>query len=223
MSKIDHYGYFELLKSTDDPVLPFLEKVTGDGYVHFNPAHQVAFLERLDSKHWTLIAGRFNAADQGVREVLNGCKLFTIVQNPIERFYASYQEARTVRTHPLYEKYSNMSAVEAAQYCIDEGLDYGRNSQCSALTAGAQSTAAAALESWADAFSFVACADKPIQLLNFLKQEGVLPAKSRAKLKIKAPYIRKGDRDALRTALEPAVAEDLQLYEAVRTTGGFAN
>lgn len=222
MSKINHYAYFELLKSAADPVLPLLEKVAGDSYVHFNPAHQAAFLAQLESQDWSLIAGRFNAADQGVRDVLGSCKLFTIVQNPIERFYASYLEARAVKTHPLHEKYSSMSATEAAQYCIDEGLDYGRNSQCQAISGGEALDADAALDAWANVFSFVGCTDKPTQVLGFLKQENVLSAKSRAKLKIKAPYIRKADRDALRSVLEPAVSEDLQLYEAVRNAGALA-
>lgn len=65
-----HFAYFELLKSQNDPVLPFLEQVAGDGYVHFNPAHQPAFLGHLSANEWSVIAGRFNAAHPGAKNVL---------------------------------------------------------------------------------------------------------------------------------------------------------
>ncbi|MCP4825711.1 MAG: hypothetical protein GY892_16605 [Shimia sp.] len=192
-----------------------LEKVAGDSYVHFNPAHQATFLAQLESQDWSLIAGRFNAADQGVRDVLGSCKLFTIVQNPIERFYASYLEARAVKTHPLHEKYSSMSAIEAAQYCIDEGLDYGRNSQCQAISGGEALDANTALEIGKARFELIVTTGQTRSLVEYLGKAGFIQGRRKPALRLRSSTLRSADRKALTATLKEAVAEDMRLFKAL--------
>lgn len=215
MSTAEHFAYFELLKVSDDPIIPFLEKQAGDAFVHFNPAHQTTFLDRLSKGDWTLIAGRFNAANQGVRNILDTCRLFTIVQDPIERFYVAYIEARSVKTHPLNALYSDFSLSEAAQYCIDQRLDYGRNSQCQILSGGYADTAAEALAIGQERFDLIVTPGQTRTLIDYLKKEGLVSGR-RASLKVRAPSIRNEDRKELMNVLSDALAEDISLYRALK-------
>jgi len=214
MSKAQHFAYFELLKASRDPIIPFLQKQAGDAFVHFNPAHQDAFLERLSEADWSVIAGRFNAAGQGVRDVLDDCRLFTIVQNPIDRFYAAYREACTLKMHPLNAVYTNMSLAEAAQYCIDQQLDYGRNSQCKVLSGGQAETAAEALALGRDRFDLIITTEQVQTLFDYLQQAGLASGR-RPSLKIPTPSIRTVDRKTLESVLSQALAEDMALYKAL--------
>lgn len=99
-------------------MLPFLANIAGDKYIHFNPTHQATFLKQV-AQCEPVFAGRFNAANSDVKTILDQCALVTIVQNPFERFYASYVEVCDQKGHPLHDIYLAKSLVEAAQYCIE--------------------------------------------------------------------------------------------------------
>jgi hypothetical protein len=145
--------------------------------------------------------------------------MFTVLQDPLERFYASYSEARSLEGHPLYETFSTMNVAEAAQYCIDQGFDYGRNSQCSALCGGQGDTAEAAIAAMQERFGYVCTTDQIGTLTGYLKKLGLIPPRNRVKLKFKTPYIRRADRKVLSETLTQAVAEDLKLYQHVLKVG----
>ncbi len=214
--------HFHLAKTAGKSLLKSIRDHIGDEAVSFNPAKQDEFRNRLQAGNWTMVSGHLSGAHSPVRYRLkHRYRFFTVLRHPVDRFYSAYNYIRRTNVSQLYQLFNDISAVEAARYCVEKRLDYGRNSQCSGVIwdSGLAPTFQNALDAINERYAFVCTLDQMHDLGHFLCERGLIKAADTIPHVNKTQSMDAGLRQELTEVLYDATSEDAHLYQHVLETG----
>lgn len=214
--------HFHLAKTAGKSLLKSIREHIGDQAVSFNPAKQEQFRDRLRQGNWKLISGHLSAGHSPVQNRLkNRYQFFTVLRNPVDRFHSAYNYIRQTQVSKLYELFNDMSPIEAARYCVEKKLDYGRNSQCSGVIwdPSMKPTFEHAMMAIDDRYAFVCTLEQMRDLGQFLYQNDMIKTADAIPHVNKTREVDVNLRKELAEVLKGSTSEDFRLYQHVLENG----
>jgi hypothetical protein len=216
------FAYLEFVKASAPFLISDFNDHLGPKVIPFFPSRQEAFVDMVTGRSWSLIWGRFSAAQQAARQQFENCLRFTVIQDPVDRFAAAYEDARAEKSHPQHSLFTGFSIAEAARWTRDNKTDYGRNSQCSGLLIGQgakTADAAHALAFCEKSFAFTGTTEQLPALLKFLQTHNLIAPNVTALAPAKTPALSARTRAALHAILSDVTDEDRKLFEHLSQHG----
>lgn len=220
------FAFLEFAKTQSPFLFPELFDFLGPKCVHFNPAHQEKFVDTVAVKNWSVLWGRFSAAHTPVRDILEKCNRFTVIQNPIDRFVSSYFEARASTKHPLHQEFSKRALLDACRWATQNQIDVGRSSQTSGILTsckGAPDDLGNMSDFCKRNLVFCGTVDQLPELLSFLKAAELVAPNLPDIKPADVPAIDAAERADLGEILFPAAEHDFDLFQDLEKNGPIIN
>lgn len=214
--------HMHLSKTAGKSLFTAMQSHLGPLAKNFSPLQQEEFLKALEHQEWRVVSGHFSAANSAVRKQLHGQEMFTILRDPIERFYSAYNFIRKTPGAANHRLFMTMTPIEAAWHCLEQKLDYGRNSQCSGVIWDArepEKTAATALRQIERRYAFVATLEQMPRVGEFLAEVGLIADKAAISHANRTQALDPGLRNVLADILGDSTAEDNKLHKHVLHNG----
>lgn len=214
--------HFHLAKTAGKSLLAAMRDHLGDAAVSFNPSQQEAFRTRIRGEKWKVISGHLSGAHGPIRNRLRRrYEFFTVLRDPIDRFYSAYNYIRKTPMSGLHDLFNTMSPVDAARYSVENSLDFGRNSQCSGIiwSSDIPATADNARAAINDRYAFVCTLEQMDELGTFLSERGLISGPRAIPHINKTAIMDSRIYADLTEVLGISTKEDMALYQYTKANG----
>lgn len=218
--------HFHLAKTAGKSIFSAMHDYLSDAAVNFAIRKQEKFIDKLRDINWKVVSGHFSGAHSKTRNVLFNYPRFTILRDPVGRFYSGYRYTRLTKESGLHGTFSNMSPEEAAVFCVENKLDYGANSQCSGIIwreDELKNTAENALDIIDRRYAFVATIEQIPKAARFMAEAGLIRSTESIPLLNKTNPLPIHLHQKLTEILSPNVNEDAKLHRHIRDNGPCGN